>query len=91
MLTLPVYMDHHVTTPTDRRVVDAILPFFTQTFGNPASRHDSFGWAARDAVATAHRNVALLVGKVHFDVSEVDYVVEKDSKLVVRLREMSPV
>jgi len=62
MLTLPIYMDHHATTPTDPRVLEAMLPFFTQTFGNPASRHHSFGWAARDAVETARRQVARLVG-----------------------------
>ena len=62
MPTLPIYMDHHATTPTDSRVVDAMLPFFADRFGNAASRHHAFGWAARDAVAAARRQVADLIG-----------------------------
>ncbi len=55
-------MDHHATTPTDPRVVEAMAPFFTEHFGNPASRHHAFGWAARDAVEAARTQVATLVG-----------------------------
>jgi cysteine desulfurase len=55
-------MDHHATTPTDPRVVEAMRPYFTETFGNPASRHHAFGWAARDAVEAARRQVSWLVG-----------------------------
>ena len=62
MLTLPIYMDHHATTPTDPRVVESMRPFFTETFGNPASRHHAFGWAARDAVEAARAQVSRLVG-----------------------------
>ena len=62
MIRLPIYMDHHATTPTDRRVVEAMLPFFSDTFGNPASRHHAFGWAARDAVEAARKQVSGLVG-----------------------------
>ena len=58
----PIYMDHHATTPTDPRVVEAMAPFFTQTFGNPSSRHHAFGWAARDAVEQARKQVSRLVG-----------------------------
>ena len=70
MLSLPIYMDHHATTPVDPRVVEAMVPFFTDTFGNPSSRHHAFGWAARDAVAAARRQVADLIGadprEIHF-------------------------
>lgn len=55
-------MDHHATTPTDPRVVEAMQSFFTKTFGNPASRHHAFGWAARDAVEKARKQVSRLVG-----------------------------
>ena len=55
-------MDHHATTPTDPRVVEAMRPYFTETFGNPASRHHAFGWAARDAVEAARKQVSWLVG-----------------------------
>ena len=58
----PIYMDHHATTPVDARVVDAMLPYFTEQYGNAASRHHAFGWAARDAVEAARAHVAQLVG-----------------------------
>ena len=62
MLKRQIYMDHHATTPTDPRVVEAMAPFFTEHFGNPASRQHAFGWAARDAVEAARTQVATLVG-----------------------------
>ena len=61
MPKLPIYLDYHATTPTDLRVVDAMVPYFTDHFGNPASRHHAFGWAARDAVERARRQVADLI------------------------------
>lgn len=60
-MDLPIYMDHHATTPVDPRVVDAMLPYFTRHYGNAASRHHAFGWTARDAVETARAQVAALV------------------------------
>ena len=62
MPELPIYLDHHATTPVDPRVVEAMLPFFGERFGNASSRHHAFGWAARDAVAAARRQVAGLIG-----------------------------
>ena len=58
----PIYFDHAATTPCDQRVVDAMLPYFTDVYGNPGSRNHAFGWAAEDAVEHARRQVADLIG-----------------------------
>jgi cysteine desulfurase len=57
-----IYLDHNATTPVDRRVLEAMLPFFTQTFGNAASRQHATGRAAAEAVESARRQVASLIG-----------------------------
>ena len=61
-LTFPIYLDYHVTTPVDPRVLDAMLPYFTERFGNAASRSHKFGWDADKAVEKARQQVAALVG-----------------------------
>jgi cysteine desulfurase len=57
----PVYLDYHATTPVDPRVLEAMLPFFTERFGNPASRQHAWGWEANDAVDAARAQVAALI------------------------------
>ena len=59
---LPIYMDYSATPPADPRVVDKMLPFFTEAFGNAASRNHSFGWTAESAVDVAREEVAKLLG-----------------------------
>src|SRR3954469_17567435 len=61
-MKLPIYMDYHATTPVDPRALEAMTPFFTQHFGNPASRNHAFGWEAEEAVEIARKQVAMLIG-----------------------------
>jgi cysteine desulfurase len=62
MTPRPVYLDFHATTPVDPRVLEAMLPYFTEHFGNPASRQHAYGWDAQKAVEAARAQVAALIG-----------------------------
>ncbi len=61
MIQTPIYLDYAATTPTDPRVVDAMLPYFTTMFGNAASRTHVFGWQAEEAVEAARREIAAVI------------------------------
>jgi cysteine desulfurase len=68
-LQFPIYLDHHATTPTDSRVIEAMLPYFGEAFGNPSSSTHRFGWVAEAAVEDARERIAVAIGAA--DPSEI--------------------
>src|SRR3989442_12564330 len=80
---LPVYMDNHATTPTDPRVLEAMLPYFMEKFGNAASRNHSFGWAGEKGVETARDQVAKLIAATTKEIIFTSATTESD-KLAIK-------